>query len=143
MVLTGLAGCRNSGSGHDHAMARRLFEKSASLILLYTDSLRNVADSASLKRMNEDFQDKITKINFEFPPETDLDLSQQENDSLVNLLDSLVAVRNEKIKRLILANPSDSLHVDSISPVKRAGVVKNTQSDTTSISQSRQLNRSL
>lgn len=93
--------------------------------------------------MNEDFQDKITKINFEFPPETDLDLSQQENDSLVNLLDSLVAVRNEKIKRLILANPSDSLHVDSISPVKRAGVVKNTQSDTTSISQSRQLNRSL
>lgn len=128
-------GCKGDNKDTDHAMAAQLFGKSASLISLYTDSIRNAKDSAALKRMANDFDERLAKINFQFPADTDLHLTEQENDSLIKLLDTLVAVRKDREKFLDVELRRDSVAQDSVN-VKVAG---NVQSVSTSISQSAQL----
>lgn len=106
-----MAGCRNVGDQRDHASARQLFLKSVRLIELYTDSLINVSDSASYRRLKDDFDEKLAKVNFQFPADTDMWLTQEENDSLARMLDNFVKIVREKGKTL---NAIESLPQDSI-----------------------------
>lgn len=110
-----LPACRNSGENHDHAVAEQLFQKSLRLIELYTDSMKNVSDSASYRRMKNDFDEKLAKVNFQFPADTDLHLTQEENDSLAKILDKFVKLVKEKGEGL---NANDSIPLDSVAPVK-------------------------
>lgn len=112
--ITGYVSCRNGKDDNGHAMARQLFMKSVSLIRTYTDSIGNVSDSASFQRMTRGFEDNIVKVNFQFPPDTDLRMTQEENDSLINMLDSLVAVIHRKEKELGKALAVDSIRTDSV-----------------------------
>ncbi len=119
VVLASIAGCASCRDGKDdngHAMARQLFMKSVSLIRTYTDSIGNVSDSASFQRMTRGFEDNIVKVNFQFPPDTDLRMTQEENDSLINMLDSLVSVIHKKEKELGKALAADSIRTDSVKP---------------------------
>ena len=104
----GMAGCGNSGEKYDHAVAQQLFQKSVRLIELYTDSMKNVSDSATYRRLRDSFDDKLSKVNFQFPADTDLHLTQEENDSFVKMV-------NEKGKSL---NATDSVPSDSVALVK-------------------------
>ena len=107
--LCTLFSCRNNDNKNDHIMAEQLFLKSTRLIEVYTDSIRDVQDSMSFHRMRNEFDDKLAKINFQFPPDTDLKLTQEENDSLIRMLQKLIKVTKEKEKFL--------LHGDSISTI--------------------------
>lgn len=109
-----LSGCRNSHEKRDHALAGQLFENSLRLIRLYTDSMNNVSDSASYRRLKDDFDEKIAKVNFQFPADTDLSLTQEENDSLAKALDMFVKIVREKGKGLIA---NDSIPADSVPSV--------------------------
>ncbi len=105
-------------------MADQLFEKSANVIKGYTDSLANVADSATLRRLKDGFNEKMSKINFQFPADTDLKLSEEENDSLIRLIDRLVETIREKEAALVkdsICNPlpGDSTLVSSLTPPSR------------------------
>lgn len=113
--LCGMAGCGNSGEKYDHAVAQQLFQKSVRLIELYTDSMKNVSDSATYRRLRDSFDDKLSKVNFQFPADTDLHLTQEENDSLMRMLDKFVKMVNEKGKSL---NATDSVPSDSVALVK-------------------------
>ena len=85
--LLPFSSCGNVKTDNGEAMADQLFEKSANVIKGYTDSLANVADSATLRRLKDGFNEKMSKINFQFPADTDLKLSEEENDSLIRLID--------------------------------------------------------
>ena len=126
-------GCRRDNKDTDHAMAAQLFGKSVSLINLYTDSMRTARDSAALKRMTNDFDERLAKINFQFPADTDIHLTEQENDSLIKLLDTLVAVRKDREKYIDVKLRKDSIAHDSLTNKPAS------QSVSTSISQSAQL----
>lgn len=93
--------CGNVKTDNGEAMADQLFEKSANVIKGYTDSLANVADSATLRRLKDGFNEKMSKINFQFPADTDLKLSEEENDSLIRLIDRLVETIREKEAALV------------------------------------------
>lgn len=95
-------------------MAEQLFIKSVKLITAYTDSIGNTTDSTAFNRMRNEFDEKLAKVNFQFPPDTDLSLTEEENDSLVRLLEKLRNVIIEKDKNLI---PADTV-TDSITTVK-------------------------
>lgn len=115
--LCGVAGCGNSGEKYDHAVSHQLFQKSMRLIELYTDSMKNVSDSATYRRLRDGFDDKLSKVNFQFPADTDLHLTQEENDSLMKMLDKFVKIVNEKGESL---NATDSVPSDSVALVKPA-----------------------
>lgn len=102
--------CRNNDKRIDHTVADQLFAKSVKLIELYTDSIANASDSASFNRMVKDFDEKIAKVNFQFPANTDLQMTHDENDSIIHMLDRLVKTRKDKEKALC---SKDSLDKDS------------------------------
>lgn len=111
-------------------MAAQLFAKSKALIELYTDSVKNVADSASFLRMINAFDNKLSKVNFQFPPDTDLDLTFEENDTIIRMLDKYVEIVEKKRAEIDSINGIGPTATDSTAVA---------HGKSTSISQSAQL----
>ncbi|MDE6768320.1 MAG: hypothetical protein K2J78_01190 [Muribaculaceae bacterium] len=121
-VSLSLIGCARKPNKNSHIHAAQLFEKSLVLLRAYTDSLSIAKDSAHVESLARAYESKINAINFEFPPETDLRLTQEENDSLIKMTDRLVAARRDRLK--YFASPHNdstkmentAIHNDSTTP---------------------------
>lgn len=90
-------GCNKNHKTETGEEARILFSKSADLIKEYQQKLLQAKDSASLDSLSEQFEKKIIDINFSVSPETDLKLTEQENDSLYNLLSVIQNIKSNKL----------------------------------------------
>lgn len=106
-LVAGSVSCVRKELSTDHDVAHQLFEKSVRTIAVYIDSIGNAQDSASLQNIVNNFNIKITTLNFEFPPDTDLDLNEDENDSLIRMNKRLV--RAIELKDSLIMHPCDSL----------------------------------
>lgn len=106
-LVAGSVCCVRKELSTDHDVAHQLFEKSVRMIAVYIDSIGNAQDSASLQNIVNNFNIKITTLNFEFPPDTDLDLNEDENDSLIRMNKRLV--RTIELKDSLIMHPCDSL----------------------------------
>ncbi|MDE5976118.1 MAG: hypothetical protein K2M10_06605 [Muribaculaceae bacterium] len=95
-----------------------LFQKSVDLINLYVDSIRNAKDSLQFQTIVRNFNWKITTLNYDFPPDTDLLLSEEENDSLIKLYKKLERVKMHQdsvvMNRIRPDSISESIKSDSI-----------------------------
>lgn len=116
IALTVLAtpGCIRNNSETSHEAAGKLFEKSIKLLSIYTDSIHSASDSASVESLIHTYEYKINAVNFEFPPDTDLRLTEEENDSLIKMTDRLVCARKERLKalsELTNTNKTDSISI--------------------------------
>ena len=109
-----IVSCEKKVTQFHNEEARQLFEESASLISKYTDEIKIAPDSASVDSLNERFEKKITEINFHYPSETDLNMTEQENDSLFNLLSNLKQVTTIRLQELKKTDndtiPMDTFH---------------------------------
>ncbi len=112
-VALTISGCKEKDDQSSHLAADQLFEKSLVLLNAYTDSLKTARDSTHVESLARAYESKINAVNFEFPPETDLKLSQEENDSLIKMTDRLVAARIERL-RYFSSPPQDSIPTDSV-----------------------------
>ncbi len=110
VILSGSSCRRNTANEHPD-IARQLFMKSMYLTEQYIDSMENASDSTSLLNIVENFNAKITKLNYQFPPDTDYNLSEEENDSLIRMFKHLEAIIDEKLKRFGGIMPIDSLEM--------------------------------
>lgn len=113
LFLIIISACKINKHEKDHEMSSQLFSKTVQLINHYTDSINNTQDSASLKRMKIQFNDKLAKVNFQFPADTDLGLTQEENDCIIHMLDRLVIIINRK-DSIISSLPRDTIENESI-----------------------------
>ena len=77
--------------------ARELFYKSAETIVMFKNKIILARDSNSVDSLRDVLDKKLTEINFSFPPDTDLKLTEQENDSLYYLINQF---RETKISKL-------------------------------------------
>lgn len=111
-VLTILASCKENDDQSSHIAADQLFEKSLIILSAYTDSMKTARDSAHVESLARAFESKINAVNFEFPPETDLKLSQEENDSLIKMTDRIVEARMKRLKSFATST-EDSITTDS------------------------------
>lgn len=93
-----------------------MFDKTVDLFLTYTDSLKTVNDSASYDRIIKTVDDKLTKINYEFPPEVDFALTEDQNDSLIRLSDIFLMEKKKALKRIGTVQPVDSIRLSPSSP---------------------------
>lgn len=119
MIVLMCLSCSRRHEPISHEDAGKMFEKSINLLILYTDSISNAADSTQVEGLLNAYEYKINAINFEFPPDTDLRLTEEENDSLIKMTDRLVAARKERLKHFSqppVINVSDSVSItDTIS----------------------------
>lgn len=133
------SGCKKEFSDNRKIDATNLYTKSLLLIQNYIDSLENSNDSVEVKRIAEKFDSKFTALNYEFPPETDLKMTEESNDSIQKMLLLLVETRKKKLRDLGHIS-ADSIPSNEIQALKDSSVnLNSSQSVRTSISQSAQL----
>ncbi len=114
MTVTGCGPKKDYGRSE---AARSLYERCLSTTMLYTDSLRDARDSATVLRLSACLDYELARINYVFPPDTDLDVSEGENDTLTNLTDKFVLLRDSLLYRFAhpLVLRPDSLPADTTS----------------------------
>ncbi len=113
LFLPLLCGCAKEKDQSSHIAAGQLYKKSLSLLEAYTDSLKNARDSAHVESLDRAFDSKINAINFEFPPDTDLRMTEEENDSLIKMADRMVSTRKKRLASFA-AISQDTIPSDSV-----------------------------
>lgn len=97
-VLSVFWSCSNSDDNSLRPQARDLYEKSVALNHKYTDSLLSAGDSAAILRLAAEYEKQLTHLNFEYPADTDLHMSEGENDTLMSITLRFAALRDSLLK---------------------------------------------
>lgn len=111
-VLLG-SGCNKKVESYDYMVAELLFQKSARMIEVYIDSISQAPDSAAIKNISQNFNIKLTALNYEFPPDTDLRLNEEENDSLIRMHKRFNEAKRKRIYAILHGELNDSLSVSN------------------------------
>lgn len=101
IVLLAVCACGHTSTSDEEAErpvdALRLYSTTCRLVNIYADSIRNAPDSASAIVAFEHLQSELDSLNFSVEPDTDLLLTEGENDTIYM---NLMAVRKIYDRRL-------------------------------------------
>lgn len=102
------AGCGGGGEKKGDAAADDLFRKSVALTELFTKKMTTAKDSAAVDSLLTLYRDSIDAINFQYAPDTDLHLTEGQNDTLFRLQRLLLDAAGRHLA------PPDTTSTDSI-----------------------------
>lgn len=108
-----MSGCSREKKQDTHIVASQLFHESMTLLKEYTDSLKIARDSAHVELLDRAFDSKINALNFDYLPETDLYLTEEENDSLIKMAEQLIIARKSRLKSFSVVK-KDTISGDSL-----------------------------
>lgn len=100
LIILPLIACSSKKENIENPEARELFSQSSALVLESIRSIQEATDSVSVDSLSRLFEKKIVDINFSFPPNTDLHLTEQENDSLFKIMNEYKSVKETKLRDL-------------------------------------------
>lgn len=127
-VLLTTPGCKHKETASLREHARNLYHQTALLTLGYTDSILNAKDSTSLLALAARYEDRLVRVNFSVPANTDLEVSESENDTLAMLAARYVEVRDSMLYRFAHPlTPADSLSDSIPAPTAMTTVQKASQ----------------
>ena len=110
-----LSGCMSDNKVKDRTEARGLFRRISSLTRVYTGKVASAPDSASWAQACLEFEDSLEKINFSVSPDTDLLLTEGQNDTIHNLTVKYIEARDRRIQEILHpVVPTDTVAADSI-----------------------------
>ena len=98
-ALAGVWGCSRPGNNPNRVMARSLYEREKALVSNSIRRLSVARDSATVKRIAEEYDKEMTKLNFSYPVDTDWDISESENDTIQRLSMKYVSLRDSLLDR--------------------------------------------
>lgn len=81
--------CAKKEDDNEMQEAQSLFQETVALISDYSTKIQNSKDSAEVDNLMAEFDKKLTDINFSYPSNTDLLLTEQDNDSIFKLMQNL------------------------------------------------------
>ncbi len=116
-VLNGIISCGAEKKVKDRSAARKMFAEITSLTKSYTSRLEDAADSATWAKLCDEYEDSLVKINFSYPPDTDLLLSEGQNDTIARLTRDYVRVRDTRIHVILYpVMPADTIDSLQLKP---------------------------
>lgn len=77
--------------------AGKLYKESVRLTQAYTDSVIKATDSTAVHILTSNFENQLTKLNFKYPADTDIDMDEGQNDTIERLNQRFVAVRDSML----------------------------------------------
>ena len=111
-LLLIVGGCNNSKTIDNKSESDKMFIELKELLILYSDSLKNASDSASITNIVDRYESELTKMIYKYPAESDLLLTQGQQDTIASLTENFVAIKRLKYSNLLQGN--DSIATDSI-----------------------------
>ena len=111
-MLLVVGGCSNPKTIDNKSESDKMFIELKELLMLYSDSLKNASDSASITNIVDQYESELTKTIYKYPAESDLQLTQGQQDTIASLTDNFVAIKRLKYSNLLHGN--DSIATDSI-----------------------------
>lgn len=121
MLAIGVVGCSGGKHTEDHSEADSLFQAVTSLTEEYTSKVATATDSAEWAAITSEYEDKLEKINFRLPADTDLMLTEGQNDTIFRLTEAYMAVRDARITAILHpVAPVDSLPNEDLVNVEDA-----------------------
>lgn len=109
-AFSGIISCGSEKKVKDRSAARKMFAEITSLTKSYTSRLENAGDSATWAKICTQYEDSLVKINFSYPPDTDLLLSEGQNDTIATLTRGYIKARDERINAILHpAMPTDTI----------------------------------
>lgn len=115
-IASGMTGCMKKKENSRRADARDLFVKSMNMAERYTDSIARCGDSATLLALCRRYDAALTRLNYTYPAGTDYEISEGENDTLLNLTSRYVTLRDSLLRNFAARETADSLSRDSVIP---------------------------
>lgn len=111
LILTACAGETEGDEQRRSADADRLFRETLRISRIYADSIRAASDSAAARSAFERFNAGIDSINFAVAPDTDLLLTEGENDTIYRNLMAVRRIYEDKLNALSRRHiePADSI----------------------------------
>lgn len=104
--------CRGEQEANDNTDINTLFKGTCKLTTVYIDSIKTAKDSAELESLMERYDVRVTELNFRVAADTDLRLSEGQNDTIIQLMDSIRKIYD--VRRHFFAHHKEV--VDTISP---------------------------
>lgn len=101
-------GSKNEGT-QEISYADRLYASSIKLAKLYRDSVARATDSASTEQLFSNFNMRHTELVFSFPADTELTLSETQNDTIFEQFVALRALYNRKLQDLAYKAEPDTV----------------------------------
>ena len=111
-MLVIVGGCSNPKTIDNKSESDKMFIELKELLMLYSDSLKNASDSASITNIVDRYESELTKTIYKYPAESDLQLTQGQQDTIASLTENFVAIKRLKYSNLLHGN--DSIATDSI-----------------------------
>lgn len=114
MVVT-IGSCRKKVENSLRVEANDLFLKSRELTSSYIDSIRSSKDSTTLLSLYQNFENEITRLNYNYAAGVDYEMTEGENDTLVMLNKRMVYLRDSLLFSYAHPYlPADSMKTDTI-----------------------------
>lgn len=113
--LAAMGGCGRADKEKDRTAASSLFMHTVKLADRYAVKIGNAPDSARLAELSREFEDSLEHLNFSYPPDTDLLLTEGQNDTIYRCVQKIVEARKRRLGQLQPhPEPLDSLPNDSV-----------------------------
>lgn len=111
-----LMSCRQDVKVKDRRDAHRLYERIVDLTEHYSRKVAQASDSVSWAAICNAYEDSLGKISFSFPPDTDLLLTEGQNDTIHSLMKEYAIARDARIREILypVVEPDSLLSVDSV-----------------------------
>ncbi len=93
--------CSKETKHKDRSNAKDMYERICELTKEYTEKVADSPDSASWAAICVEFEDKLDKVNFNYPPDTDLLLTEGQNDTIYSLMTAYLEARDGRIHRIL------------------------------------------
>lgn len=97
--------CREKKDNSQEILAQSMYEKTAEVLKRNTDSLRVARDSASVDSIYEACRIHLENLNFSYPADTDLLLSEGQNDTLALLTSKIAKARHARLYHFAHPDP--------------------------------------
>lgn len=94
------AGCVQKSNDNNATAASQLMKESIDLACTYRDSVKLAKDSATVLRLMQDFDDRMTKLNYKYPADVFLYANESHDEALTNVTLRIVELRDSVLLSL-------------------------------------------
>ncbi len=103
MLLAGImtVGCTSEKQKKDRTEAEDMFRNISILVSHFTTKVETAPDSASWAKVCVEFEDSLDKISLSYSPDTDLLLTEGQNDTIQSLIQAYLTAKNSRINEIM------------------------------------------